>query len=220
MARSIADLDAIRRDLGAPRIGLLGHSWGATLALRYTLEHPDQVSRLIYVSGTGIDPDQTWKPAYQHSLNQRIGVHAARWRELRDRDRTPAEDRDFAVLQWSADFVDPATAHQHAEDMATPWLGIAQECADSLKTEVRQYSQDHDLPAMCRTLNVPTLIVDGDQDVRPRSAVDSLRRALPNVERVTFAGAGHLPWIEQPDAFHQMVADFLGRHGRAPASLR
>jgi proline iminopeptidase len=58
-------------------------------------------------------------------------------------------------------------------------------------------------------MTVPTLIIDGDQDVRPRWAVDSLAEALPNVRRVTLAGAGHLPWVEDPEGFRQAVARFL-----------
>ena len=60
VARSIADLDAVRDRLAGPRTALLGHSWGAHLALHYAIEHPDRVSHLIYVSGTGIDPERGW----------------------------------------------------------------------------------------------------------------------------------------------------------------
>ncbi|MFF4359796.1 alpha/beta fold hydrolase [Streptomyces sp. NPDC001604] len=42
---------------GLERIRLLGHSWGAQLALSYALAHPERVSLLVYVSGTGIGPD-------------------------------------------------------------------------------------------------------------------------------------------------------------------
>lgn len=52
VARFVADLDAVRRHAGADRVALLGHSWGAFLALRYALEHPDRVTRLIYVTAS------------------------------------------------------------------------------------------------------------------------------------------------------------------------
>jgi proline iminopeptidase len=209
VARFVADLDAVRRHVGAPRIGLLGHSWGAMLALRYTLEHPDQVSSLIYVSGTGVDPETTWKPTFRQNIDRHLGEHARRWKTLGDRDRTAAEDREFAVLQWSADFVEPTTARQHAENLATPWLGINYACSTAINSEVRQYLQDNDVAAMCQTMRVPTLIIDGDRDLRPRWAVDSLHRALPNVQRVTMTGAGHLPWAEDPGRFRAAVTDFM-----------
>jgi proline iminopeptidase len=210
VARSVADLDAIRQHLGVPHIDVLGHSWGATLALRYALAHPERVNRLIYVAGTGIDPDHTWKPAFRRSMIRRIrGADAERWRELDCRERTPAEDREYAILQWSADFVDLATARQHAERMATPWLGINWEHSRSINTEIRQYLNEHNVAALCRALAVATLIIDGDQDPRPRWAVDSLHQALPNAQRVIIAGAGHLPWVEDPDGFRQAVARFV-----------
>jgi proline iminopeptidase len=209
VARFVADLDVVRESTKSPCISLLGHSWGAMLALRYALAYPDRVSRLIYISGTGIDPDDTWRAAFHHNVAQRTGSDEARLRELRSRNRTPAEDREYAILQWSADFVDPATARQHAERMATPWFGINWQCASSINAETRRYLQDHDVPARCRDLIVPTLIIDGDLDERPRPAVDSLEQALPDVQRVTLAGAGHMPWIEEPAGFRQAIAAFL-----------
>ncbi len=53
------------------------------------------------------------------------------------------------------------------------------------------------------------LIIDGSADIRPRSAVDSLEDALPNVRRVTVAGAGHLPWVEQPELVRKAITWFL-----------
>ena len=55
------------------------------------------------------------------------------------------------------------------------------------------------------------LIIDGPEDIRPRWAVDSLDRALPDSRRVSLAGTGHLPWVEDPDGFRRVVSDFLGR---------
>jgi proline iminopeptidase len=53
------------------------------------------------------------------------------------------------------------------------------------------------------------LIVDGARDIRPRSAVDSLERALPRVRRVVLPDAGHLPWTEQPGRFREAVISLV-----------
>jgi proline iminopeptidase len=49
VARCVADLDAIFGQ--RTKAALFGHSWGATLALRYALDHPDRVSALVYACG-------------------------------------------------------------------------------------------------------------------------------------------------------------------------
>jgi proline iminopeptidase len=53
----------------------------------------------------------------------------------------------------------------------------------------------------CRNLVVPTVILDGAQDIRPRWAVDSLEAALPSVTRTVFPETGHVPWLERPEEF-------------------
>ncbi|GAA4262761.1 alpha/beta fold hydrolase [Dactylosporangium darangshiense] len=209
VGRFVADLDAVRDRAAGPRMAMLGHSWGAHLALQYAIEHPDRVSRLVYVSGTGIDPERGWHPDYKRNLRLRLGNHLELWEALSNRARTPAEDREWAVLQWSADFADHSTALRYAQRMATPWLGINYDCNRAITTEVNQKLSTNDFVTRCQSLDVPVLIVDGTEDIRPRWAVDSLEQALPNVQRATLAGAGHLPWVEDPDGFRQAVVGFL-----------
>ena len=64
----------------------------------------------------------------------------------------------------------------------------------------RRLCDGGDLAESCRRVDVPTLIVDGTADIRPRDAVDSLAAALPSVRRVALEAAGHLPWVERPSA--------------------
>ncbi|MFJ9027054.1 alpha/beta fold hydrolase [Streptomyces sp. NPDC102274] len=221
--RSIADLDAVRRHFALDRVTLLGHSWGARLALEYALAHSSRVGGLIYVSGTGIDDDSTWHPAFREAFHRRLGERGSdreRWEELRERGdgRTEAEDREYAILQWSVDFTDRDRdrARAHAEAMATPWFGVNYVCNATIGAELRRPSATHGLRERCAALRVPVLIVDGEDDIRPRWSVDSLERALPDVTRTTLAGAGHMPWTEDPEGFRAAVGTFLGgaRHRR------
>ncbi|MGX1880624.1 alpha/beta fold hydrolase [Streptomyces sp. NPDC055287] len=207
VARSVADLDAVRRYFGLETVTLLGHSWGARLALHYTLAHPERVTRLVYVSGTGIGPDSGWHPEFVGNLRAAIGERLARWEELRSRERrTEAQEREMCVLQWSADFAGPdrERALRLAERMATPWFGVNFECTAEIDAETRTMSE-HQLHAACGGLRMPVVIVDGAEDIRPRDAVDSLEQALPHVSRVTLAGAGHMPWAESPVEFAAAV---------------
>ncbi|MDQ0686456.1 proline iminopeptidase [Streptomyces achromogenes] len=206
--RFVADLEAVRRHFGLGRMTLLGHSWGAQLALSYALAHPGRVRALIYVSGTGIGPDADWHPAYKANFLARLGeapALLARWRAA------PNGSRERALIQWSVEFEDRRRAPEHAERMADPWFGVNTACNAALNAErARDWGTPELYPA-CRRLETPVLIVDGARDIRPRSAVDSLERALPHVRRVTLEGAGHLPWTEDPEGFRRAVASILRR---------
>lgn len=206
VARMLADLDVVRRHFGLERTAVLGHSWGATLALRYAQQRPDVVDRLVYVAGVGLG--RGWRTEFARNFTERLGDRHRRWVELRGRDRTATEERELAIIQWTADFADPGRATEFAERMATPWFPINYDCNAELGAELRTDSEPAQVAA-CRDLAVPTLIVDGADDVRPRWAVDSLAGALPDVRRVTFADAGHLPWFEDPAGFRSAVVHFI-----------
>ena len=196
--RFVADLDAVRRHFGLDRMALLGHSWGAQLALSYALAHPERVSTLIYVSGNGIGPVSDWHAAYKENLASRLARH-----------EPPEEERERAILQWSADFADPARALEQARRMAEPWFEINYACNRALNAETKHAWGTPELRAACRDLDVRVLIIDGAEDIRPRWAVDSLEEALPRVRRTVLPGAGHMPWVESPDAFRETVAGAL-----------
>src|SRR4029453_3051824 len=139
VARSLADLDAVRRHHGLAPPALLGPSWGAELALRYTLAHPDRVTGLVYVSGVGVDPEETWHDDYERNLQARLGHDLERWRGLKGRpERSPAEERELDVLWLSADFADLARSREHAERELTPFLGMNWACSRALNADRRR----------------------------------------------------------------------------------
>jgi len=197
LARTVADLDAVRQHFGLDRVAVLGHSWGAQLALRYALDHPDRVSRLVYVSGVGLGWD--WHPHYKRNLDARCDPARL----------THVGGRELAVRQWSADFTDSSRARGYAERMATPWFEVNYECNAILRAEDRELWQESVLIPQCRALPVPTLIVDGAQDIRPRWAVDSLAQALPCATRAVLPDVGHVPWLEDPDEFRSVLLAYL-----------
>lgn len=202
VARSVADLDALRSGLGLDRVVVAGHSWGATLALRYALDHPERVSALVYMSGTGLG--WAWQEQFHRDAAERLAPHRDRMNEL----RTQGRDRELTILQWSAEFTD-GNATAHAEQMATPWFAINRECHEAIWGEVKRTWREPELVAACRTLTVPTLIIDGARDLRPRWAVDSLAQALPDATRVVLPTAGHVPWLDAPGEFFAALRDFL-----------
>ena len=54
---TVADMEAIRRAVGAPKLTLFGISYGTELALAYARAHPDRVDRLLLDSV--VDPDES-----------------------------------------------------------------------------------------------------------------------------------------------------------------
>jgi pimeloyl-ACP methyl ester carboxylesterase len=67
-----------------------------------------------------------------------------------------------------------------------------------------------DLRGALPGINVPTLLVYGDQDVRaPLTVAEDLQAAIPGSTLVVLPGVGHVCNIEAPEAFNGAVRNFL-----------
>lgn len=199
--RYVADLDEIVTAAGAP-VDLLGHSWGAQLALTYALAHPDRVRRLVYVSGVGLSL-HSWRPEFAARTARRLDPDRVHTLEAGGRQR------EAAMLQWAADVPDPARGAELAEAMATPWFPINDTAPAGINADLAAHWDEAAVEAACRSLAVPTLILEGAEDRRPRWAVDPLAAALPDVTRVVLPGVGHLPWLEAPEPALAALRGFL-----------
>ena len=116
--RFVRDLDAVRAHFGYERWLVGGHSFGADLALRYACAYPERTIAVVYVAGVGI-AWTTYRAAFGEAVTaRRPADDECRYRELSDRDRTDAEEREFRILSWTTDYIDPAVGKANAAVMA------------------------------------------------------------------------------------------------------
>ena len=67
-----------------------------------------------------------------------------------------------------------------------------------------------DLREELRSIEAPTLVVVGDDDfICGPACADSIVRELSNGQLVTIPEAGHLVYVEQPEAFRAALTSFL-----------
>jgi proline iminopeptidase len=61
VARSVADLEAIRQKMGVDKMILIGHSWGSTLAASYMAKFPTHVSKVVFHAPARIWNLRDWR---------------------------------------------------------------------------------------------------------------------------------------------------------------
>jgi pimeloyl-ACP methyl ester carboxylesterase len=67
-----------------------------------------------------------------------------------------------------------------------------------------------DLREVLPRIDVPTLLVYGDKDVRaPLTVAEDLQAAIPGATLVVLPDTGHLCNIEAPEQFNRAVRNFL-----------
>jgi len=70
VSRSVADLEAIRQQIGAEKLILIGHSWGSELAASYMAAYPQHVARTIFHSPGPLWNSNRLKPDYGRTASE------------------------------------------------------------------------------------------------------------------------------------------------------
>ena len=210
----VDDIEAIRRRIGVEKIGLLGHSWGAMLALYYAALYPQHVAAQVLVSTGPLTPEMS---AVAHAnILQHLQAH-----ERADYERLSAARRE--AIQ-AGDLQKQIELHQFRTTTYTTraWFYYP-EVRDRFNQEwlaTYNYNPNVGLYASASAqkfpifkrlegLAMPTLIIQGQQDYTPISQVYTLRDTLANVELVLINECGHVPWLEQHDVFYQHARLFF-----------
>jgi proline iminopeptidase len=103
--RDVADLEAVREQIGAPRLVLIGQSYGATVAAAYLAAHGERVARVVFSSPGALPPVRAGggNPQPRLTAGERLGVYALLLH--------PRALLAYALLQW-----DPRAVHDLAGD--------------------------------------------------------------------------------------------------------
>lgn len=217
VASFIADLDALRAHWGYESWTVIGHSWGAYLALLYAVKHPERVSRLVYFSGTGIDP--AWHRDYRRNREAKLSPTSRERLRVLDSRRPAATGEDLACIERERSALIEATNYYDAERFGdTPRFDrfpINYKQNAILNAECKHMEATGVLHDQVRRVDAPTLVLDGEGDPRPRWARAQLAGLIPNSRHVTIARAGHETWIERPDATARALREFLVETDRA-----
>ena len=197
------DLLSLLQFLNIEKTYLLGLSGGSTLALDFTLEHPDKVDALILVSSgpSGYAPPmtdaiRTFAGRYYGALQQKdiAGAVEATVRFWTDGPRRTPEQVD-AQARGRIATLSMQQVERHGDFMAH-----------------EQHMIPLEPPAIKRLaeVRVPTLIVAGDEDVpEVIEATSILEQGIAGAQRVVIAGTAHHPHMEKPKEFDRVVLDFL-----------
>jgi len=216
VATAVADLDALGDHWGLPQWIVLGHSWGATLALAYGLAHPTRARALIYLSGTGIDA--SWHAEYH--ANRAALLHPDEQRQLADLRARLAivqgsefdvVERAYCELAWSTDIADRTRAQELAGQLFVDGLHVNFQVNQVLGKDADHFTQQSTLPEQLAALRIPTLVVHGERDPRPVRVARQLAEIIPSASYVELPQVGHLPWLEQPEHLIGVLRPFLER---------
>ena len=185
-----ADVDAFMDAVGVEEATLVGHSGGTLIAPRVALSYPQRVSRLVLISSA---------------------IMGARNEVMLELGEAVRALEDPVPVEFVREFQE-----------STIYRPIPQEFLDkavseSLKLPARVWrdymegvilTPDHE--AQLREINVPTLIMWGEQDAMfPREEEERLARTLPDATLKVYPETGHAVHWERPEWVVRDLEEFM-----------
>lgn len=203
----VADIDAIRKELGYETVSVLGHSFGTLLAMQFALDYPDRVNKLILVNPVGGSTE--YMDGYQQILEVRATDEDQQERkEILESDamkeNKPEAYQRLFYNTFKAHFYDRSKLNDlnlwFPQDMAG-----RQQLLKHLAVEMGSFN----LYDRLSELQKPVLIAHGDFDVIPVYEAKILHGHLPDSELTVYENTGHFAFIEAREQLINDIREFL-----------
>jgi pimeloyl-ACP methyl ester carboxylesterase len=204
----VHDIAVVVRALGIAQAHVVGSSMGAYAALHFGLMYP-QMARSLVLSGIGSGSPAADRAAWvadceadarayleqgSSAVAEITGQRPARLQLLRKNPR--------AFEEWMAHL-----GEHSAEGKARTLLGY----------QARRPSL-HDFAGQFSRLQIPVLLIAGDEDEAVLETTLWLKKTLPNAGLWICPNSGHAVNLEEPAFFNRAVQDFLNAVEHAPAA--
>lgn len=199
------DVKGLAESLGFQSYTLLGHSFGARVALQHAVDFPGHAARIVISGGIA------HSGAFEHldATFESFGTPELRTRvehgfELEETVQTPAECHAAWADQMPFFMAQPDGPTQ--VELEKLWRSVA------YSPEIHRHGSfgDFDVRPHLQDIHVPALVITGavDRITRPEES-RAIAGPMPNAHLEIVEGAGHFPFAEQPDAYFGALRAWL-----------
>jgi 3-oxoadipate enol-lactonase len=187
------DVVGLMKDLGVTRAVLAGCSVGSSIAIMLGLEHPELFDAIILVGGNS--------------------ASSSRYQGRIDGYRKDLGDYHIKHLR---ELVAPAFADsplgRHLLDL---WVEREPRLKGEAIAQVFMAGNQTDNTERLPTMNVPTLVINGELD-HSLPAGKRTASLVPGAVHKVLPGTGHACCLEDPAGFDRLVIEFLRSHKLMP----
>lgn len=200
----VADLEAIRKAIGAESVQLVGQSWGGAIAAAYAATYPQRVRALVLVGAVPLDRAEylAGQRRFQDRVAdlQQVGAIA---------DVIPLIDQGSCLDAFNA--VLPAYLDDPSTRSPSPLTSCA---ADTSRATYQAFVADESVEELAKHLAAfesPVLLLSGEHDVFGPEWLIRNRELLANasVDTELISDAGHLVTAEQPKETMTAITAFF-----------
>ncbi len=190
--------------LDLPHVSLIGNSMGAGMAMALALDYPNQVNRLVLISGF---PDRVSENIaskhYQRFLHHRPPLWLAKlgnWMANRG-----ATEHLLKEIIYLPHLITPTVIERSYQNRKRGgFLPPLYSLLDNIDQWESQYGQ------RLSQISHPVLLIWGNHDrVFPLPVGEKVRQLLPQAQWHVIQDAGHMPQWEQPTVVNSLIESFI-----------
>jgi L-proline amide hydrolase len=194
----------------ADRYAVVGQSWGGMLALEHALDHPSGLRAIVVADSPASIP--LWveeanrlrldlPPEVQEALTHHEEAGTTDSPEYEEAVRV-YYDRHLCRVPWP-DCVQRSFAQMAEDPTVYHTMNGPSEfhCIGSLQT--------WDITDRLHEITAPTLLVSGRHDEATPHIVEQIHTRIPGSRWELFEASSHMPHVEEPEAFLEVVEEFL-----------
>lgn len=204
--RLVDDIEFLRKELKLERINLLGHSFGALLALEYAKRYPENCGAVVLV---GAAPAKSSYLPKKSDFSRLSVEEQTRFKEITKNGTFEKRDPEAVSFIFSCFF---KMTMGDGEKAAEIDLGLDKgriEKMFSAMSTLQPFMDSYDITAHLDSLKSPVLIIHGEKDSIPEESPMALHDMIPNSIFIIYNGAGHFPFAEKKYDFIQDVMRFF-----------
>ena len=189
------------------KVDLIGNSMGGYIAAEVAIQFPERVSQLVLVSAAGISSAETLEApilTFGRMATAIAANNVTRFRRLAARPVT----RHIALAL--------VARHPRLLKADLAYEGFFKGGGKPGFDDALRACLDYDFRDRLGDVKVPTLIVWGERDsIIPIRDADEFERLIEDSRKVVMRDCGHISMAERPQAFNDVLVEFLEETGRA-----
>ncbi|MDZ4862484.1 MAG: alpha/beta hydrolase [Gemmatimonadota bacterium] len=209
LARDARDLAALHDSLHLGTVGLIGHHWGAGVALRFALARSAQVGRVVLVSPMAHKQDFIMELALLPNDSAALARHMEARTAGMDSLDAPGYCRSFWGFAFSpVEETAPSVVTKLAPDLcADPAARLRQR--EAIQRQLYLAMPGWDWSDSIPLLHRPTLVLTGDAVPALVAGAKAWAGRLPDSRLVVTKGSSLFPWAADAPAFGSALKAFV-----------
>lgn len=204
----VEDLEGLRKQLRLGKMTVIGHSWGAGLAMFYGIKYPDNLNKLILL-GCGGASTEYFDEYFENIQKNTSAEDALAMKKIEQsqafKDKKPQAFEQYYRIAVKPFFYDKSLSDRMNFAHSKNTIENQRAVAGLIMKDLGNFDIYNELS----NIECPTLIIQGDFDLFPCAGTYKIHKHIPRSKLVFLKNTGHFILHESPDQLFPLIRDFL-----------